>query len=160
MREFRFNFFGAWFRQLFSSVIYKNARMYKLTLAERDLYLVHIDTIMDQKRRMLLEKQKALQQTAKENEYLEMVRNDYKKYYDYIAKQKEDQIRAMNYLNEYIKEIMVKGKLTDADLENAKMEQDELIQEMEQIKRTLDEIVTTETKDATGDNMEFSNPRL
>ena len=134
--------------------------MYKLTLAERDLYLVHIDTLMDEKRRMLLEKQKTLQQTAKENEYLEMVRNDYKKYYDYIAKQKEDQIRAMNYLNEYIKEIMVKGKLTDADLENAKMEQDELIQEMEQIKRTLDEIVTTETKDATGDNMEFSNPRL
>lgn len=134
--------------------------MYKLTLAERELYLVHIDTIMDEKRRMLLEKQKVLQETAKENEYLEIVRNDYKKYYDYIAKQKEDQIRAMNYLNEYIKEIMVKGKLTDADLENAKMEQDELIQEMEQIKRTLDEIVATETKDATGDNMEYSNPRL
>ena len=37
-----------------------------------------------------------------------MVRNDYKKYYDYIAKQKEDQIRAMNYLNEYIKEIIEK----------------------------------------------------
>jgi hypothetical protein len=134
--------------------------MYKLTLAERDLYLVHIDTLVDEKRRMLLEKQKALQETAKENEYLEMVRNDYKKYYDYIAKQKEDQIRAMNYLNEYIKEIIAKGKLTDADLENAKMEQGELIQEMGQIKSKLDEIVATETKDATDDNMEYSNPRL
>jgi len=134
--------------------------MYKLSLAERDLYLVHIDSLIDEKRRMLLEKQKTLQQTAKENEYLEMVRNDYRKYYNHIVKQKEDQINAMNYLNEYIKEIMVKGKLTDADLENAKMEQDELIQEMGQIKRTLDEIVATETKDATGDNMEYSNPRL
>ncbi len=55
--------------------------MYKLTLVERDLYLVHIDTLMDEKRKMLLEKQKTLQQTAKENEYLEMVRNDYRKYY-------------------------------------------------------------------------------
>ncbi len=122
--------------------------MYKLTLAERDLYLVHIDTLVDEKRRMLLEKQKALQETAKENEYLEMVRNDYKKYYDYIAKQKEDQIRAMNYLNEYIKEIIVNGKLTDADLENAKMEQGELIQEMGQIKRTLDEIVELQTEES------------
>lgn len=122
--------------------------MYKLTLAERDLYLVHIDTLVDEKRRMLLEKQKALQETAKENEYLEIVRNDYKKYYDYIAKQKEDQIRAMNYLSQYIDEIIVNGKLTDADLENAKMEQGELIQEMGQIKRTLDEIVELQTEES------------
>ena len=94
--------------------------MYKLTLAERDLYLVHIDTLMDEKRKMLLEKQKTLQQTAKENEYLEMVRNDYRKYYNHIVKQKEDQINAMNYLKQYIDEIMVNGKLTDVDLENAK----------------------------------------
>ena len=114
--------------------------MYKLTLAERDLYLVHIDTLMDEKRKMLLEKQKTLQQTAKENEYLEMVRNDYRKYYNHIVKQKEDQINAMNYLKQYIDEIMVNGKLTDVDLENAKMEQDELIQEMDNIKGKLDEI--------------------
>ena len=119
--------------------------MYKLTLAERDLYLVHIDTLMDEKRKMLLEKQKTLQQTAKENEYLEMVRNDYRKYYNHIVKQKEDQINAMNYLKQYIDEIMVNGKLTDVDLENAKMEQDELIQEMDNIKGKLDEIIELQT---------------
>jgi hypothetical protein len=119
--------------------------MYKLTLAERDLYLVHIDTLMDEKRKMLLEKQKTLQQTAKENEYLEMVRNDYRKYYNYIVKQKEDQISAMNYLKQYIDEIIVDGKLTDVDLENAKMEQDELIQEMDNIKGKLDEIIELQT---------------
>ena len=119
--------------------------MYKLTLAERDLYLVHIDTLMDEKRKMLLEKQKTLQQTAKENEYLEMVRNDYRKYYNHIVKQKEDQINAMNYLNQYIDEIIVNGKLTDVDLENAKMEQDELIQEMGNIKSKLDEIIELQT---------------
>jgi hypothetical protein len=119
--------------------------MYKLTLAERDLYLVHIDTLMDEKRKMLLEKQKTLQQTAKENEYLEMVRNDYRKYYNHIVKQKEDQINAMNYLKQYIDEIIVDGKLTDVDLENAKMEQDELIQEMGNIKSKLDEIIELQT---------------
>jgi hypothetical protein len=119
--------------------------MYKLTLAERDLYIVHIDTLMDEKRKMLLEKQKTLQQTAKENEYLEMVRNDYRKYYNHIIKQKEDQINAMNYLKQYIDEIIVNGKLTDVDLENAKMEQDELIQEMDNIKGKLDEIIELQT---------------
>ncbi len=122
--------------------------MYKLSLAERDLYLVHIDSLIDEKRRMLLEKQKTLQETAKENEYLEMVRNDYRKYYNHIVKQKEDQINAMNYLKQYIDEIMVNGKLTDADLENAKMEQDELIQEMADIKSKLDEIVELQTEES------------
>jgi len=127
--------------------------MYKLTLAERDLYLVHIDTLMDEKRKMLLEKQKTLQQTAKENEYLEMVRNDYRKYYNHIVKQKEDQINAMNYLKQYIDEIMVNGKLTDVDLENAKMEQDELIQEMAHIKSKMDEITQVQQdKDDADDN--------
>ena len=119
--------------------------MYKLTLAERDLYLVHIDTLINEKRKMLLEKQKTLQQTAKENEYLEMVRNDYRKYYNHIVKQKEDQIKAMNYLKQYIDEIIVDGNLTDVDLENAKMEQDELIQEMDNIKGKLDEIIELQT---------------
>jgi hypothetical protein len=126
--------------------------MYKLTLAERDLYLVHIDTLMDEKRKMLLEKQKTLQQTAKENEYLEMVRNDYRKYYNHIVKQKEDQINAMNYLKQYIDEIMVDGKLTDVDLENAKMEQDELIQEMDNIKSKLDEIIELQ-RDASDESI-------
>ena len=127
--------------------------MYKLTLAERDLYLVHIDTLMDEKRKMLLEKQKTLQQTAKENEYLEMVRNDYRKYYNHIVKQKEDQINAMNYLKQYIDEIIVDGKLTDTDLENAKMEQDELIQEMDNIKGKLDEITQVQQEKAEGEDL-------
>lgn len=126
--------------------------MYKLTLAERELYLVHIDTLMDEKRKMLLEKQKTLQQTAKENEYLEMVRNDYRKYYNHIVKQKEDQINAMNYLKQYIDEIMVNGKLTDVDLENAKMEQDELIQEMADIKSKMDEITQVQQENVADDN--------
>ena len=127
--------------------------MYKLTLAQRDLYLVHIDTLMEEKRKMLLEKQKTLQQTAKENEYLEMVRNDYRKYYNHIVKQKEDQINAMNYLNQYIDEIIVDGKLTDVDLENAKMEQDELIQEMADIKSKMDEITQVQQEKAEGEDI-------
>jgi hypothetical protein len=81
-----------------------------------------------------------------------MVRNDYRKYYNHIVKQKEDQINAMNYLKQYIDEIMVDGKLTDVDLENAKMEQDELIQEMDNIKSKLDEIIELQ-RDASDESI-------
>jgi hypothetical protein len=58
----------------------------------------------------------------------------------------------MNYLKQYIDEIMVNGKLTDTDLENAKMEQDELIQEMSDIKNKMDEITQVQQEKATNDD--------
>jgi hypothetical protein len=59
----------------------------------------------------------------------------------------------MNYLKQYIDEIMVNGKLTDTDLENAKMEQDELIQEMADIKSKMDEITQVQQEKAEGEDL-------
>jgi hypothetical protein len=59
----------------------------------------------------------------------------------------------MNYLKQYIDEIMVDGKLTDTDLENAKMEQDELIQEMADIKSKMDEITQVQQEKAEGEDL-------
>jgi hypothetical protein len=61
----------------------------------------------------------------------------------------------MNYLKQYIDEIMVNGKLTDIDLENAKIEQEELIQEMANIKSKMDEITEAQqgADDAEGSDI-------
>jgi hypothetical protein len=59
-------------------------------------------------------------------------------------------------LKQYVDEFLVNGKLTDTDLENAKMEQDELIQEMAQIKSRLDEITELQ-KDDEGDAEDSDN---
>ena len=48
---------------------------------------------------------------------------------------------------------MVNGKLTDTDLENAKMEQDELIQEMADIKSKMDEITQVQQEKAEGEDI-------
>ena len=65
---------------------------YELTLAERDNYLVQIEAQIEAKRNLLLGKRKFLENTLKENQFLEGVKNDYHKYYDYIAKQKMDEL--------------------------------------------------------------------
>jgi hypothetical protein len=124
--------------------------MYELSLAQRDLYLVSIEEQIKNKREMLMKKQKKLQKIAKENEYIELVRNDYQKYYDYIVKQKQDQINAMNYLNQYVDDIIVNGKLTETDLENARLEQEVLMHEMKNIKDDLDTIIRNDEN--TNDN--------
>ena len=118
--------------------------MYNLSLAQRDLYLVHIESQIENKRKLLLDKQKMLRETSKQNEYLGLVMKDYQKYYDYIIKQKRDQIRAMSLLKEYIDDLITTGKMTDVDLENAKNEQKTLLNEMSTIKGDLDELVAQE----------------
>lgn len=133
--------------------------MYELSLAQRDLYLVSIEEQIKNKREMLMKKQKKLQKIAKENEYIELVRNDYQKYYDYIVKQKQDQINAMNYLNQYVDDIIVNGKLTETDLENARLEQEVLMHEMKNIKDDLDTIIRNDenTNDNDSDDSDDSD---
>lgn len=113
----------------------------QMTLADRDLYLMQIEAQIAAKRKLLLEKQKVLKKESKQNEFLDIVRTDYKKYYQHIIKEKQDQTRAMNILKQYIDDIIVSGKLTDEDILNAKKEQRGILTEITEIRRNLDELI-------------------
>lgn len=110
----------------------------KMNVAERDNYLNQIEQQIKMKRQLLLEKRKYLEENVKENNFLESVRNDYKKYHDFILKQKEDQIKSMQFLNQYIDDLMVSGKLTEHDIVNSKEEKQEIMSELDKIKKDLD----------------------
>ena len=79
----------------------------------------------------------------KKNEFLENIKNDYQKYYNVILKQKQDQMKAMELLHQYIDDIKVSGKLTDQDMINTKKEQNTILGEMDRIKKDLDGLIKT-----------------
>jgi hypothetical protein len=110
-------------------------------LAERDDIFMQIEGEIEKNKQYLMEKNKYLQKVAKENQYLDMINNDYQKYYNYIIKQKRDQINAMNYLKEYLDILMIEGKLTDQDLEDARQQREHLLVETGKIKQTLNELI-------------------
>jgi len=114
----------------------------QLSLGERDNYSSRIEQQIQLKREMLLEKQKTLKRRLQENQYLEGVHSDYNKYYNYIKKQKEDQINHLNLLNQYLNDIIVNGKLTDEDIAQSKKEQDEILGTISTIKDELDKIIS------------------
>lgn len=116
-------------------------RQMDLDLATRDLYLQKIQDQIMAKRQLLLAKQKMLRKTAKQNHFLEDVQSDYSKYYNFIIKQKEDQIRSMNIIKQYLNDIIVSGKLTKEDIMEAKREQKRILGEIGNIKGSLDEIM-------------------
>ena len=115
--------------------------IFQLTLAERDKYLYQIEDQIASKRKLLLSKQKYLEKTVKENAFLEGVRNDYQKYRDYIVKEKQDQLRAMDLLSQYTQDLVTSAQSTEANIMESKRDQSEILREMTKIKRELNEII-------------------
>jgi hypothetical protein len=112
-----------------------------IPLRESDEQFIEIQNLIDAKRKFLIDKQKKLRFIARQNRFLEAVKNDYKKYNDYLTQQKRDQIRALEALDEYIKDLTISGKLTKHNIEDAKVEQAKILREVKSIKENLDSII-------------------
>lgn len=117
-------------------------------LRERDNQFMKIQELIEAKRELLLKKQKKLNFISKQNEFLEGIKEDYTRYYEYISQQKRDQIRALELLDEYIKDLTRSGKLTKHNIEDAVEEQQKIFNEVKSIKKGLDSIISN-TQDLT-----------
>jgi len=114
-----------------------------MNLAERDNYLSKIEKEIKSKKDLLLEKRKYLKKISEDNRFLTSVNTDYQKYYDFIIKQKEDQVNTLSYLNDYIQDIMTNTKLTDQDIVETNQEQKRVLKEIKNIRKSLEEILQT-----------------
>jgi hypothetical protein len=110
-------------------------------LGEKDEQFLQIQNLIDDKRNMLLNKQKQFRFITKQNRFLDAVKNDYSKYYNYIADQKQEQIKALELLNGYINDLTVSGELSKHNIDDAKMEQNNILKEVKTIKEGLDSII-------------------
>lgn len=112
-----------------------------MPLEEKDERLLHIEELINTKRKMLLDKQKKLRFIEKQNHFLDAVKDDYNKYYNYISQQKQDQITALEMLNKYIHDLTVSGELSKHNIQDAKFEQERILHEVKSIKKGLDNII-------------------
>jgi hypothetical protein len=114
----------------------------KRPIFEKDQQFLYIQQMIQQKRAMLLQKQKHLQKAAKQNQFLEIVKNDYAKYYDYIAQQKHEQIQALQLLNKYVQDLNATNQMSKYNIKDTKAEQQKIIAEIGSIKKGLAEIMS------------------
>ena len=113
----------------------------EFTLPEQDSYLVEIDKQIQIKRKFLLERRHHLEKASQENKFLTTVKNDYQKYQNYILKQKQEQIGAMNTLDQYLDDLIVTGKMTQSDIDQSKKDKREILGEISKIKKDLDDLM-------------------
>jgi hypothetical protein len=109
--------------------------------ANNEEQFVKIQALIDAKKQFLIDKQKTLKKVTKTNHFLNVVRDDYNKYYQIIIQQKQDQIKAINMLNEYLDDLASSGELSKNNIEDSKVEQSKLLREIKHIKGGLDSLI-------------------
>ena len=113
----------------------------KILLTEKEQQFIQLQEAIEAKRRMLLDKQKKIRFISKNNDFLHDVRNDYATYYKYISQQKQDQIRALQLLHEYMNDLAITEKISKHNIEDAKVEQSKIMREINAIKKGLNSII-------------------
>jgi hypothetical protein len=113
----------------------------QMDLASKDQQFIELQQLIEMKRKMLLDKQIKYKKIAKQNHFLEEIKNDYSNYSNYIMKQKKEQIQALEILHNYVKDLTISGNLSKQNVKDAKYEQKKIIKELKTIKHNLDDVI-------------------
>jgi ribosome-binding protein aMBF1 (putative translation factor) len=116
-----------------------------ISLAERDNYLYQIEKQIQAKRKLILKKKKILKKKENQNEFLLAVKEEYNSYFENIIKETMDEYLAMKTIADHIENIIEDGikkeTMSKEDLKHAKKEHKEVVEEINKIKRILDQIL-------------------
>ena len=113
----------------------------KLSLAQKDKYLEKIDNEINTRRNLILEKMKKIEKKKRVNHFLEEVKEDYHKYYQYIIQEKQQQYDSLLLLKEYMNDLIKTENLVDEQLRTARYDQKDIIGEIDKVKAELDEFI-------------------
>ena len=112
-----------------------------MELAKRDMKLDILKQVLEERNRFLMDKNKAIQQSSKENTYLVEVADDYARYYKSIKKEKREQQRALVLLSNYISETSKTIDQTNDSLEQSKIQQQKILAHIERLRKEIDAII-------------------
>ena len=111
-------------------------------VACQDLVKIKIDNEILRRKKILLDNFKELKKTKEENEFYNMILNDYTAYYDFIKSEKHKQINQLEEIADYLENL----KLTSSNLEDKtltiKSDQLEILNKIKTIKEELDSITS------------------
>jgi hypothetical protein len=109
-------------------------------LADRDLKLLQLDEEIKKKKELIFKKRLELEEKKDLNPYLEVVNEDYKKYYEGEVDKKKNELTAMTVLNDYISYLEDANHLINNQILTAKHDKKEILHEINKIKKDLDNL--------------------
>ena len=112
-----------------------------MDLAIRDHMIFQMKAELENRKKMLCMKIRELKETVRENGLLNQVLADYNKYNQHIVKQKQEQIEFLYMLHEYIDKISRDIHTTSNLLKESKMEQREILKEINTLRHEIDDLI-------------------
>ena len=109
----------------------------RVVFKNNDEKLLKIDELIEVKRQMLQDKQKTIGKIAKQNNFLEGVKNDYSNYNSIIMKQKHEQIQALELIHKYINDLNSTEQISNQSIEEAKNDQFKIMNEIQSIRQNV-----------------------
>jgi predicted nuclease of predicted toxin-antitoxin system len=128
-------------RILHKKDIFNEEKSHDSILLTKDREFLQLQSTIDNKEQMLLDKKNKIYQISKENQFLANVKDDYAKYYNFIELQKKEQIKTLERLYKYTVELNKLNKFHKENLENEKLEQDKILREIKNIKNSINNII-------------------
>jgi hypothetical protein len=110
-----------------------------INLGERDNILQEIQKQIQSKRQFLTKKQIELKDNIKTNDFLRQVKDDYNRYHSVIQKERKEQFDALNTLKQYSEDLRKNTEMTEDKLKDSIRDQQYIVNEMNALKKTLDE---------------------
>jgi len=112
-----------------------------MEIAIQDNLIHQLKAEIQNRKNMLLENYQMLNKNQTENSLLYDVYNEYKSYYDYIIKMNEDKKNMLENLNKYLDEIIIENQLTEEQIYANKLQQQQIIRQLNKVKDELNTIV-------------------
>ena len=115
----------------------------RVVFKNNDDKLLKIDELIEAKRQMLRDKEKTIGKIAKQNKFLEDVKNDYANYNNIIMKQKHEQIQALELIHKYINDLKSTEQISTQNIEDSKNDQLKIMNEIQSIRQNLEGMVNS-----------------
>jgi len=112
-----------------------------MSLAKRDLQILQLQKEIKNRKQLLVNKRKELEENHKINHYLEGVKKEYNKFYDFTIKEKQEQYDALLKLKKYMDDLISSETLVKDALRGAKHEQAIIMKEINKIKTELNKLI-------------------
>jgi hypothetical protein len=111
-----------------------------MNIAARDDMIIVLQNELADRKKLIYERYDHIQEVKKENEFLEKVANDYNYHYNTIKKLKDEQMRSMSILVEYLDHLIKETTMTDESLDYAKKQQSKLLEELDTLNSEINKI--------------------
>lgn len=108
---------------------------------DNDSKLIHLNYLIDEKKRFLITKYHETYKAAQHNEFLEGVLKDYTQYRDVITSQKRNHIKALETIYSHVNKVKQTNELGKEISSKHIHEQQNILSEIKRVKQDLDNIV-------------------